>query len=279
MSQTDNGFSEVSEGHIQVTSEVQTEIRSDAKVTIDAKGSITEKAALGIHREVTDGDDIRTTSGNVEEHAGTYKLTVDGEDYLLFDPTYGMRLPELASGAGLDVVFDPTTKRVYYASSTIEDKEDFVPLQAFGTLLQEIQVLPTYNYTRKSTGKTEFGIKAEDLVKIHPSFVVFAEDGKVSGIHTQGLLAVVLRLAQKNAEEVEILRALLDAKQVPTARACSCVGKHTEGQKDEIHASGSVNIIKVCLEFLLKMEIARDENFKLKPLLEELLGCVSKLID
>lgn len=198
MAQLANSLDESSEGSIVVKAEEEIKLDSQKAVIIQA-GSL--------YTQTSESDTKRVVGGSlVDKVDGSYTLEAEGKVRLVFDEE-DMQLPELSSGAGSEMLIDPATKKVFFASSTERDKEDFSSFDTEKT--RSLLSLPVYNYIRKGSTKREIGIKAEELVQKFPELASLDNDGCVVGYQLQSFCSLLLALIQSQEQQIRQLQTWL----------------------------------------------------------------------
>ena len=69
----------------------------------------------------------------------------------------------------------------------------------------------TLNWGEEADGGTQYGLIAEEVEEVKDDFCYYNNDGELSGVHYDRLVAPLLKVVQQQKEEIETLKARLDA--------------------------------------------------------------------
>ncbi len=141
-----------------------------------------------------------------------YKLSVDGplitNNAVLFTAVYGVTV-----GGSFRTVYIDSNGQLGGLSSTRESKANIAAVEDTSWLLSLDPV--SYKrrkknnageYTAETYDNTEYGLIADDVVKVRPEICVTV-DGKLAGINYEQLISPMLKEIQKLRAEVEALKA------------------------------------------------------------------------
>ena len=69
----------------------------------------------------------------------------------------------------------------------------------------------TLNWGEEADGGTQYGLIAEEVEEVKDDFCYYNNDGELSGVHYDRLVAPLLKVVQQQKEEIEALKTRLDA--------------------------------------------------------------------
>jgi hypothetical protein len=76
----------------------------------------------------------------------------------------------------------------------------------------------TFRYKQDTQGQRQYGLVAEEVVKVYPELVTKGADGKVESVQYHELIPLLLNEVQHQQQEIAELRARLERVEAGTAR-------------------------------------------------------------
>ncbi|MFA5894062.1 MAG: tail fiber domain-containing protein, partial [Candidatus Margulisiibacteriota bacterium] len=157
-------------------------------------------------RTITAANTMAIMGGNVG--IGTTSPSVTFEVAGKLKATGGVYFSGLAAGTGTTLVLSATTLEVLTSSSSRRYKKDIVDYQADLNKIGELRpVRFRWNEHTATPDRKDFGMIAEEVVKVFPELVELNASGSPESVHYEKLSVILLQGYQEKAREIEALKA------------------------------------------------------------------------
>jgi hypothetical protein len=147
------------------------------------------------------------TSGNNNIYLGNQGVATESNTMRL-GTTHSTYIPGILSapqnaGAGAQVLINPADGQLGYLASSARYKRD---IHAIGARSQGLfQLRPvSFRYKQDSQGQRQYGLIAEEVVKVYPELVIRGADGKVETVQYQALIPLLLNELQHQRQELGV---------------------------------------------------------------------------
>jgi hypothetical protein len=158
------------------------------------------------------GENLTTGSNNID--IGNEGLA--GESNTIRIGTQGTQTATYIAGIngpspfyGLPVVVNPETGRLaVFGFSSARYKRDIRDMGAASDGLLKLRPV-SFRYKQDPEGALQYGLIAEEVVRVYPELVTHSDDGKVEGVRYELLPALLLNEVQKQAREKDAQIAAL----------------------------------------------------------------------
>ncbi|HOK24920.1 MAG TPA: tail fiber domain-containing protein [Bacteroidales bacterium] len=124
---------------------------------------------------------------------------------LAINATGKVGMPSLSSGSGTTLVISAVTGEILKQSSSARYKMNISLLNDISWLYKLNPV--TFLYKEDKSKTLQYGLIAEEVENINPSLVVYDAEGKPDAVIYNNLISVLIKAAQEQKEEIEILKS------------------------------------------------------------------------